>query len=77
MSFIAKDTYPTSYQIRASTRALIKETKAKALQDIHFKHRMNACKPLGVHAYFFMVKQGTILTYFGQVIDKTIFLLLS
>ena len=77
MSFIAKDTYPTSYQIRASTLVLIKETKAKAPNDTRFKYRMNACKPLGVHAYFFMVKQGTILTYFAQVIDKTIFLLLS
>jgi len=76
MASIAKDTYPTSYSIYKCSRDVIRNTKAKAPGDGNFLRLMSSCKPLGVHTVFFIIKQKTILTFYGIAIDKTIFLLL-
>jgi len=77
MAFIAKDTYPTSYYIYKCSKDIIRNTKAKAPGNHNFLRLMSSCKPLGVHTFFFIIKQKTILTFYGIAIDKTIFLLLS
>jgi len=77
-SLIAKDTFPTSYLVSDASRQLISKVKMVAKRNPIILKSLNSCKMLGINvAFYFTIKQSTIMIYFRIVIENTITLLLT
>ena len=76
--FMVIDTFPTSYRVYEASQKLIAKVKESKETSIYASKFMKSCKPLGVNVgSFFFIKQKTLMTFIGIVLENAIMMLLS
>jgi hypothetical protein len=77
-TIIIADTFPTSYRMYEASEQLVAITKKSTVKNGYVIKVMKSCRPLAVDVgYFFYIKQETMITFLGIVIDNAIMMLLS
>jgi len=75
---IAKDTVPTSYKITAISKALVHKLRQTCVRRSLANTFLATCKPLNVTVgSHYVIKQFTIITFVGIMVENTITLLLT
>jgi len=75
---IVLDTLPTSYTIYYASEKLIRTTREKCKSNGYTHKFLNSCRPLGVQVgYYFVIKQITVMTFLGIIVENAITLLLT
>jgi len=77
-AFIILDTFPASYQIYKESENLIRKTRQLNVPNGYTAKFLDSCRPLSIKvSKYFIVKQVTLMTYLGFIIDNAIMLLLT